>query len=149
MIWNIAFVIALLQQPVVMPKVTVGLLGGQEVTLSGAEFSGFINGPISDAVVIYHQRGVHGQMPVTNISRIEFGAYAKGKPFVLWLTLKNGQKLEVESERHDFVTVSGRTDLGHVRINHPDPLAAPAHLSTKRPDRKHDLTIQYLEFPTS
>jgi hypothetical protein len=152
MTWNIAlFVIALLQQPpaATMPRVTICLLDGKQVTISGAEFSGFIDGPISQAVLTYREKGVHGQMPVAIISKIEFGPYAKGKPFLLSLTLKNGQRLQVESERHDFLTVAGNTDLGLVRIKHPDPLVGPVRLNTKRPDRKHDLTIQYLEFPTS
>jgi len=47
------------------------------------------------------------------------------------------------------VTVRGKTNFGIVTIKHPDPLSAPLRLSTRSANRKNDLTIQYLEFPTS
>jgi hypothetical protein len=63
--------------------------------------------------------------------------------------LKNGQKIEVESERRDALMVQGRTDTGTVVIKHPDPLNAPRRLGARKPNRRDDLTIRYLEFPAS
>ena len=130
-------------------SVVVGLDDGQKLLVSDPEYSGFIEGRDGDAVLKYRQEHFHGEMPLRTVSRIEFGAYQKGKPFLLTVTLKNGQKLEVQSERQDFVTVRGKTDFGSVTINHPDPVSSPVKLTTRRPDRKGDLTIQYLEFPAS
>jgi len=86
-------------------------------------------------------------MPIKTISRIDFGRYIKGKPFPMTVTLRNGEKLQVESERRDFVTLKGKTDFGTVTINHPDPISTPLRLTTRKPNRKKDLTIQYLEIP--
>jgi len=127
-------------------KVIVGLDDGRQVAVENPVFSGFIEGRNGDAVLMYRQDRVHGEMPVSTVSRIDFGLYEKGKPFPLTVTLRNGQKVEVQSERRDFVTVKGKTDFGTVTIKHPDPISAPVKLSTKKPDRKKDLTIHYLEF---
>ena len=128
-------------------KVIVGLDDGRQVAVENPAFSGFIEGRNGDAVLMYRQDRVHGEMPVSIVSRIDFGLYKKGKPFPMSVTLRNGQKLEVQSEGRDFVTVKGKTDFGIVTIKHPDPISAPVKLSTKKPDRKKDLTIHYLEFP--
>jgi hypothetical protein len=89
-------------------------------------------------------------MPLKNVSRIDIGPYEKGRPYLLMtVTLRNGQVLELESARHAFVTVRGKTELGAVTINHPDPISAPVQLRTKPANRKKDLTIQYLEIPAS
>src|SRR5579885_1673045 len=94
----------LLQTPAPGQKVVVGLLDGQQVTVSDPEFPGFIDGRSGDAVLMYHQGNYHGEMPLKTVARIEFGPYRKGKPFALVVTLRNGQTLEVESERRDFVS---------------------------------------------
>jgi hypothetical protein len=156
MMWiSSLLVVLLLQAPVSAPlqqpveKVVVGLLDGQQIVVESPEFSGFISGLGADAVLTYRQQNLHGQMPARSISKIEFGPYEKSRPFAITVTLRNGRTLQVEPERHEFITVQGRTDVGSVRINHPDPISPPLRLSTKRPDRKNDLTIQYLEFPPS
>lgn len=148
LILDLLFVL-LLQTPTPGQKVVVGLGDGQQIVVENPEFSGFIEGRNGDAVLMYRQQNFHGEMPMKTISRIEFGAYKKGKPFPMIVTLRNGQKLEVQSERRDFVTLKGKTDFGSVTIKHPDPVSAPVKLSTKRPNRKKDLTIQYLEIPAS
>jgi hypothetical protein len=131
------------------PMVVVGFGDGQQLVLNSADFTGFIEGRNRDAVLIYRQENFHGEMPLSTVSKLEFGQYKRGKPFPITVTLKNGQKLEVQSERRDFMMVKGRTDFGSVTIKHPDPLSAPVKIRTKSPDRKKDLTIQYLEFPAS
>jgi len=143
------FLALLLQAPAPAAKVIVGLVDGQQVVVENPEFFGFIQGRNSDAVLVYRQDQVHGQMPTNIISKIEFGEYKKGRPAALTLTLRNGQKLDVESERRDFVTLRGKTDLGIVTIKHPDPVSSPLKLTTKKPNRRKDVTIRYLEFPGS
>jgi hypothetical protein len=149
MIWTGTLFLALLLQTPAAEKVTVGLSDGQKVVLESPEFSGIIQGRGSDTALIYRQEKLHGTMPINTISKIEFGEYQKGKPFRMTVTLKNGQKLELQSERHDFVSLKGKTDQGTVTINHPDPVTAPLQLGSKKPNRKQDLTIQYLEFAAS
>jgi hypothetical protein len=129
--------------------VIVGLDDGMKVTVDTPDFSGFIEGKGADAVLLYHEKTFHGEMPVKTIARIEFGPYKKGKPFQLKVTLRSGDELNVESERRDFVTIRGKTDFGVITIKDPDPLAAPLKLTTGKPNRKKSLTIQYLEFPAS
>src|SRR5438034_9904137 len=92
--------------------VVVGLLNGQKVVIQNPEFAGFIGGRGNAAVLTYRQDKVHGVMPATNISKIEFGEYSRSRPLALTVTLKNGQKLEVQPERHDFVVLTGQTDAG-------------------------------------
>ena len=127
--------------------VTVGLGDGQQLVIENPEFSGFIDGRAGDAVLMYRQQNFHGELPLRTISRIEFGEYKKGGPYPMTVTLKNGQKLEVQSERRDFMTVKGKTDFGTVTVKHPDPSSAPIKITTKSPNRKKDLTILYLEIP--
>jgi len=141
------FLMLWLQSPA--STVVVGLEDGQKLVVENPEFSGFIQGLGAQAVLMYRQEKFHGQMPLNTVSRIDFGKYKRGAPFPLLVTLKNGMKLEVQSERRYFVTVRGKTDFGIVTIKHPDPLSAPLRLSTRSANRKNDLTIQYLEFPTS
>ena len=145
--------ILLLQTPQVPASagqtVVVGFEDGMKVTVANPEFAGFIDGRNGDAVLMYHERNVHGEIPVRTISKIEFGPYKKGKPFPMKVTLRNGDQRDVESERRDFVSIKGRTDFGTVTIKHPDPISSTVRLSAKKPDRKKDLTIQYLEFPAS
>src|SRR5712692_1506555 len=148
LILNLLLVL-LLQTPAPGQKVVVGLGDGQQIVLENPEFSGFIEGKNGDAVLMYRQENFHGEMPMKTISRIEFGAYKKGKPVPMTVTLRNGQKLEVQSERRDFVTLKGKTDFGNVTIKHPDPTSAILKLTTKKPNRKKDLTIQYLEIPAA
>src|SRR6267378_2186622 len=127
--------------------VIVGLDDGMIVKVENPEFTGFIDGRSGDAVLMYRERNFHGEMPLKTISRIEFGPYRKGKPFQMKVTLRNGEQLDVESERRDFVEIKGKSEFGTVTIKHPDPVSAPVNLATRKPDRKKDLTIQYLEFP--
>ena len=127
--------------------VVVGLDDGMKLTVVSPEFSGFIDGRSGDAMLLYRQKNFHGEMPLRTVSRIEFGPYKKGKPFPLKVTLRSGEQLDVESERRDFMTLRGTTDFGTVTVRHPDPLSVPLKLSTIKPNRKKDLTIQYLEFP--
>ena len=107
-----AFLIFWLQTP--GAAVVVGLDDGQTLVVENPEFSGFIEGRSREAVLVYRKEKFHGEIPVNTISRIDFSKYKKGKPFPLMVTLKNGQKLEVQSERRDFVVVKGKTDTGFV-----------------------------------
>ena len=143
------FVALLMQANPPAQKVVVGLLNGQQFVVENPEFSGFIQGRSADAVLLYQLEKVHGQMPTNTISRIDFGEYKRGKPFVLSVTLRNGQKLQLQSEQHTYVTVKGKTDVGTIMIKHPDPVSSPVKLTSKKPNRKEDLTIQYLEFPAA
>ena len=136
----------LFQVPVVQ-TVIVGMGDGQQLVLENPSFSGFIEGENGEAVLTYRQENFHGELPLRSVSRIEFREYKRGRPFPLTVTLKNGQKLEVESERRDFVTLKGQTQFGSVTINHPDPISSTVRLTTRKPNRKDDLTIQFLEFP--
>jgi hypothetical protein len=147
MIWS--YLLLLLFQAPAIPTVIVGLDDGQQLVIQNPEFSGFIEGRDVETVLMYRQENFHGELPLRTISRIEFGEYRSGQPFAMTVTLKNGQKLQVVSERRDFVTLKGITEFGTVTINHPDPVASPVRLSTRKPNRKNDLTIQYLEFPAS
>jgi hypothetical protein len=139
----------LLQAPPALQPVVVGLDDGNRVAFDSPDFSGFIEGRGGDAVLLYHEKKFHGEMPVKTISRIDFGPYKKGKAFQLKVTLRSGDELNVESERRDFLTIRGKTELGLVTIKHPDPLSTPVKLTTGKPNRKKSLTIQYLEFPPS
>ena len=134
--------------PTLAMKVVV-MTGGQQVVIENPEFSGFIQGRSGDAVLVYRQQKVHGRMPVVLIAKIELGEYRKGQPVAMTVTLKDGQRLNVESDPQQFLTLRGKTELGMVTIKHPDPVSAPLRLSTQSRDRKRDLTIQYLEFPGS
>jgi hypothetical protein len=130
-------------------RVIVGLEDGNQLVLENPEFSGFIQGRSGEAVLMYRKEKFHGEIAVSALSRIEFGAYRKDRPFALTVTFRNGQKLEVEPEHRDFVVLRGQTGVGRVTIKHPDPTSAPLELKTGMPNRKADLTIQYLEFPLS
>lgn len=131
------------------PKVIVGLVDEQQVVVENPQFSGFIEMRDNDAVLMYRQENFHGELSVKSIARVDFGEYQKGRPFQLTITLRNGQKIEAQSERRDFLMVQGRTDVGTVTIKHPDPLSSTVRITTKKPDRKNDLTIAYLEFPAT
>ena len=139
----------MLQTPAVGQQVVVGLLNGQQILVQDPDFSGFIEGHNGNAVLTYRQAHVHGEMPLRDISRIEFGPYKKGQPFSLIVTLRDGRTVRLESERRNYVSLRGKTELGTVLIKHPDPLSAPVKLRTHPPNRKKDLTIQYLEIPAS
>jgi hypothetical protein len=130
-------------------KVLVGLTNGEQLLVEDPEFSGFIQGRNGEAMLLYRRAKFHGEMPANVISRIDFVKYRPGKPFVLIVSLKNGQRIEVESEYRSYVTLSGKTDAGTVLIKHPDPISGPLKLSTHPQNRNDDLTIQYLEFPAS
>jgi hypothetical protein len=136
------------QVPAAGGRVVVGLDGGQIVTVQDPEFFGFIDGHSGDAILMYRQGHIHGQMPLKTVARIEFEPYQKGKPFSMAVTLRTGEILHLESEHRDHVTVRGRTDLGIVTIRHPDPVSTPVQLG-KKTNRTKDLTIQYLEIPAN
>ena len=48
--------------------VVVGLDDGMKVTMDTPDFSGFIEGRGSDAVLLYREKTFHGEMPVKTIS---------------------------------------------------------------------------------
>jgi hypothetical protein len=139
----------LLQTPQPVSTVVVGLTDGQQILIENPEFSGFIQGRSSEALLTYRHAKFRGQMPTNVIARIEFAEYRRGQPFTLRLTLKSGQRLQVQSESRSFVTVTGKTEAGTITIKHPDPVTAAPRLRGGPPDRSKDLTIQYLEFPGS
>ena len=143
----ITLLLAVLLQAPAPQTVIVGLDDGMKVTFDAPDFSGFIDGHSTDAVLLYREKSVHGEMPLKTISRIDFGRYRKGKPFQLKVTLRSGDELNLETERREFVMIRGKTELGTVTIKHPDPISATVKLSTGKPNRKKSLTIQYLEFP--
>jgi len=159
--WMMGLLVALLQQAVPLPpapvvdqvpvvdRVIVELLDGRQLSVENPQFSGFIRGKGGDAVLMYRQQNLHSELPTHSIAKIEFGRYKGGKPFAMLITLKNGQTLEAESERQNYVMLTGRTDIGTVTIKHPDPISSPVRLTTHKPDRHKDLTIQSLEFPPS
>jgi hypothetical protein len=160
LISNIFLMLLLQQAPAAIPtpsappstagqKVVVGLDDGMTVTVENPEYGGFIDGRSGDAVLIYREKTFHGEMPLKTISRIDFGPYKKGRPFSLKVKLRTGEELNVESERRDYVEIHGKSEFGTVTIKHPDPVSAPVKLTTRKPNRKKDLTIQYLEFPAS
>jgi hypothetical protein len=129
-------------------RIVVGLEDGQQLVIQNPEFKGFIEGKNGDAVLIYRQAKYHGEIPLKNITRIEFHPYTRG-PFLMKVTLADGQTLDVESEGPQFVSVRGRTESGLVTIKQPDPISPTVKLTTKKPNRKNDLTIQYFEIPSS
>jgi hypothetical protein len=129
------------------PTVVVGLVDGQQLVVEQPQFSGFISTHGDDTSLKYRQANFHGDLSVKSIARVDFAEYKKGQPFRLTITLRNGQKLDVQSEGPDFVMVQGRSDVGTVTIMHPDPIASPVKLTTKKPNRKRDLKITFLEFP--
>ena len=138
----------LLQAPATTNQVVVGLIDGQKVVVHNPKFNGFIRGQDGEIVLTYRLNHVHGQMPASVICKIEFGFYNKRRPFPMTVTLKNGQRLEVEGTGSNYVTLDGDTDIGAVRIKHPDPISTPLRLTKKIPNRSRDLSIQYLEFPS-
>src|SRR5688572_17114883 len=145
MVGLILGLVLLLQTQV--PMVVVGLLDGQQLALTNPNFTGFIESRDGgEPVLIYRQKNFRGELKLSSIQRIDL-AYRNGRAFLLKVTLRTGQTLEVESTARDFVTVKGMTDHGPITVNHPDPISPAMRLSTKAPNRKDHLTIQYLEFP--
>src|SRR5438034_9357508 len=112
--------------PPAAPRVVVGLVDDQQLVVENPKFSGFIETRDRDgeAVLMYRQEHFHGELSISSVSRIDFGEYKKGKPLDLTVTLRNGQKLEVQAERRDYVTVQGKTDVGTITIKHPDPASS-------------------------
>ena len=137
---------ALAPAPPPSSSVIVGLQDGEKLTLADPQFTGFIQTRDNDSVLLYKQKDFHGELKVNNIQRIDVH-YRKGRPYDLSVALKNGQKLDVQSDKRDFLTVKGATDSGFVTIKNPDPLSPKIRLSSHPQNRKHDQTIQYLEFP--
>jgi hypothetical protein len=120
---------------------------GWPTTLDNPQFTGFIESRDgSEPVLLYRQKKFKGELRVSLVQRIDF-IYTRDKTYEFNVTLKNGQKLTVEAEGRDFLIVKGETDSGSVSIRHPDPISSVVRISTKKPNREKDLTIQYLEFP--
>jgi hypothetical protein len=143
-------VVALMLQ-IVPPgqTIVVGLEDGHQLVLQNPEFSGFIEGRNGDAVLMYRQSKFHGEIALKNITRIDFHPARHGRPFLMKITLSDGHTLEVEPEHRNFVTVRGGTEFGLVTIKHPDPISGPVKLTSRKANRKNDLTIQFLEIPSS
>jgi hypothetical protein len=127
-------------------RVVVGLVDGQRLVVEDPRFSGFIETNADNAQLKYRQDTFHGALDVKALSRVDFDEYRAGAPFLLTVTLKNGQKIQVQSEGPKFLMVKGRTDTGTVTIKHPDPIFSRVRITTKSPNRKRDLRITYLEF---
>jgi len=136
----------LLQQAPAKPLVIVGLLDGKKLAIESPLFGGFIENTLDDAILFYRQKQFRGEMRMSTVQRIDF-SYKRGQPFLLGITLKNGSRLDVEADRRQFLTIKGATEVGTVTISNPDPITPEVKLRTHAPNRKHDLTIQYLEFP--
>jgi hypothetical protein len=141
-----ALVIGLLLQAPSTTTVVVGLKDGQKLALNNPRFTGFIESRDGVSVLLYRQKEFHGELKLDALQRVDF-TYHRGKPYTLGLTLRDGHKLEVESDKRDFVILRGETDTGTITIKNPDPVSGTVRLSTSAENRKHDLTIQYLEFP--
>jgi len=140
----------LLQTPVSTPAktaVVVGLLDGQQLAIDNPQFTGFIESRDgSEPVLLYRQKKFRGELKLSLVQRIDF-IYTRDRTYEFNVTLKNGQKLTVEADGRDFLTVKGETDSGSVSIRHPDPISTVVRIATEKPNRQKDLTIQYLEFP--
>jgi hypothetical protein len=129
--------------------VIVGLTDGQRLAVENPEFIGFIESRNGAAVLLYRHPLFQGELSVDRIQRIDFG-YRRGTAFPLTVVLKNGQRMEVESARRNYLMLKGTVDGGGlVTVKHPDPIAPRLELSTRSPNRQDDLTIQYLEFPAN
>jgi hypothetical protein len=133
-------------EPAPAPQVIVGFVDGQQLLVEDPQFSGFIETRGADAGLKYRHNTFRGDLDLKSISRIDFGEYRRGAPFRLGVTLKNGQRVQVQSDGPKFLIVKGRTDVGTVIIKHPDPISSPVRLTTNHPNRRRDLTITYLEF---
>jgi hypothetical protein len=134
------------QAPPPAGRVIVGFVDGQQLLVEDPQFSGFIETRGTDAGLKYRQQSFRGDLDVKSISRVDFDEYRRGEPFRLTVTLKNGQKVQVQTQGPKFLIVKGRTDVGTVMIKHPDPISSPVRLTTRPANRERDLTIRYLEF---
>jgi hypothetical protein len=150
MMWASLIFAFFLQAQAATPEkvsVVVGLLDGQQLLVEDPHFTGFIESrDDGNVVLLYREKQFRGEMNLTAIQRIDF-SYTSGEPFHLSVTLKNGQKLNVNSDRRDYLIVKGSTETGSVLIQHPDPTSTVVRMSSRKTDRRKDLTIQYLEFP--
>jgi hypothetical protein len=136
-----------LQAPAAPSRVIVGLVDGQQLLVQDPHFFGFIETRGTDDVGLkYRQDKFHGDLDLAFVARIDFDEYQRGKPFHLTVTLRNGQKIQVQSEGPRFLLVKGRTDVGTVTIKHPDPVSSLVRVTTRAPNRKRDLTITFLDF---
>lgn len=88
-------------------------------------------------------------MPLREISRIEFCPYKKGEPFAMAVTFRSGENPICYPSTRQFVMLRGDTEAGAVTIKRPNPISVPTTFNTRKLNRKHDLPIQYLEFPAS
>src|SRR5258705_7885891 len=88
----------MLQAPTAPSQVVVGLVDGQQLLVQDPHFSGFIETRGTGAGLKYRQDKFHGDLDLASVSRIDFEEYQRGKPFHLTVTLRNGQKIQVQSE---------------------------------------------------
>src|SRR5689334_14843767 len=102
--------------PVPASRVIVGLVDGQQLLVEDPQFLGFIETRGTDAGLKYRQETFRGDLDLKSIARIDFGQYQRGEPFRLSVTLKNGQRVQVQSAGPKFLVVKGRTDVGTVTI---------------------------------
>ncbi len=142
----LSLIVSLFLQAPPHMSVVVGLKDGQTLAIDNPQFTGFIETRDNGGVLLYRQKDFHGELKLDTIQRIDFG-YKKGRPYRLVVTLNNGKTLVVESDKRVFVMLKGATDTGAVTIKNPDPIAGTVRISTSAENRKHDQTIQYLEFP--
>ena len=121
---------------------------GKKLSIENPKFNGFIRGQDGEIVLAYRQNHVHGLMPDERHfeNRVRL-LRQRHRPFPMTVTLRNGQKARGRRDGSNYVTVNGDTDIGTVRIKHPDPISTPLRLSNDIPNRRKHLSIQYLEFP--
>src|SRR5687768_7243522 len=92
--------------------VLVGLTNGNQITIQDAQFVGFLESRDNGQIyLLYRQGDIHGELPADSIARIDFG-YRRGQPFPLTVVLKNGQRMDVVSERRNFVRIRGTSENG-------------------------------------
>ena len=128
------------------PVVVVGLVDGQQLAITNPRFTGFIRSEEKQTLLLYRQKNFHGTLNVLAIQRIDLG-YDPRVPFPMKVTMKNGEILNAQSDQQIFVTVTGTTDTGTLTVKHPDPISTVLKVSESYPNRKNELTIQYLDFP--
>src|SRR5688572_28203616 len=91
-----------LDPPVPAAAVVVGLTDDQQIVVENPQFSGFMESRQEGSVLMFRQDKFRGEILLSAIQRIDFG-YQPDIPFLLTVTLKNGQKLEVEANRREFL----------------------------------------------
>src|SRR5262245_54550304 len=103
-----------LQAPATGTRVIVGLVDGQQLLVEDPQFTGFIETRGTEAALKYRQQTFRGELDLESISRVDFAEYRRGEPFHLIVTLRNGQRIQVQSQGPKFLVIKGRTDVGTV-----------------------------------